>query len=64
MRRRIKLLVVKDLNAHYGKIHILQGVNLEIQKSDFIGLIGRNGVGKTTTLKLSLIHISEPTRQP
>ena len=50
------MLVVKDLNAHYGKIHILQGVNLEIQKSDFIGLIGRNGVGKTTTLK-SIMHL-------
>ena len=34
----------------------MQGVNLEVQNSDFIGLIGRNGVGKTTTLK-SIMHL-------
>jgi branched-chain amino acid transport system ATP-binding protein len=45
------MLVVKNLNAYYEKIHILQGVNMEVGKSDFVGLIGRNGVGKTTTLK-------------
>jgi len=50
------LLTVKNLNAYYGKIHILQGVNLDVQNSDFIGLIGRNGVGKTTTLK-SIMHL-------
>ncbi len=50
------MLTVKNLNAYYGKIHILQGVNLEVQNSDFIGLIGRNGVGKTTTLK-SIMHL-------
>ena len=50
------MLIVKNLNAYYGKIHILQGVNLEVQNSDFIGLIGRNGVGKTTTLK-SIMHL-------
>ena len=50
------MLTVKNLNAYYGKIHILQGINLEVQNSDFIGLIGRNGVGKTTTLK-SIMHL-------
>ena len=50
------MLTVKNLNAYYGKIHILQGINLEVQNSDFIGLIGRNGVGKTTTLK-SIKHL-------
>ena len=50
------MLTVKNLNAYYGKIHILQGVNLEVQNSDFIGLIGRNGVGKTTTFK-SIMHL-------
>ena len=50
------MLTVKNLNAYYGKIHILQGVNLDVQNSDFIGLIGRNGVGKTTTLK-SIMHL-------
>ena len=34
----------------------MQGINLEVQNSDFIGLIGRNGVGKTTTLK-SIMHL-------
>ena len=45
------MLVIKNLNTYYEKIHILQGVDMEVAKSDFVGLIGRNGVGKTTTLK-------------
>jgi branched-chain amino acid transport system ATP-binding protein len=45
------MLVVKDLNAYYGKSHILQGVNLNVKKGEIVSLLGRNGVGRSTTCK-------------
>ncbi len=48
------LLKIENLHAHYGKIHVLQGVNLEIGAGEAVALLGRNGVGKTTTLRAAL----------
>ncbi|MEK7246281.1 MAG: ATP-binding cassette domain-containing protein, partial [Pseudomonadota bacterium] len=45
------MLRLENLHAHYGKGHILQGVNLRIEDGEVVGLLGRNGVGKTTTLR-------------
>jgi branched-chain amino acid transport system ATP-binding protein len=45
------LLQVKGLQAFYGESHILHGVDFEIRKGEVVTLLGRNGVGKTTTLK-------------
>jgi len=45
------LLTVKGLNAWYGESHILHGVDLEVRTGEVVTLLGRNGVGKTTTLK-------------
>jgi branched-chain amino acid transport system ATP-binding protein len=45
------MLEVTDLHAYYGKSHILQGVNLNIQEGEIIALLGRNGVGRSTTCK-------------
>jgi len=45
------LLVVEGLNAWYGESHILHGVNFEVRAGEVVTLLGRNGVGKTTTLK-------------
>ncbi|MBW6120572.1 ATP-binding cassette domain-containing protein, partial [Pseudomonas aeruginosa] len=42
---------------------LLRGVHLEVPAGSFVGLIGPNGSGKTSLLRLSLIHISEPTRR-
>lgn len=44
-------LKVEGLNAYYGKAHILQGVDLTVPSGSVVGLLGRNGVGKTTLLK-------------
>ena len=45
------LLSVKGLNAWYGESHILHGVDLEVRAGEVVTLLGRNGVGKTTTMK-------------
>lgn len=45
------LLAVRDLHAWYGEGHALHGVNLEVLRGEIVTLLGRNGVGKTTTLR-------------
>src|SRR5665213_2099238 len=97
----MSLLEVKGLNSYYGDSHILFDIALHVERNEVVALLGRNGAGKSTTLKslmgvvtprngsvvfdgaeiagkkshaiaqagmqlvheLSLIHISEPTRQ-
>ena len=53
------LLEVKDLNTFYERSHILQGVSLGIDRGEIVSLLGRNGVGKSTTLK-SIIGLVRP----
>lgn len=45
------MLSVTNLHAYYGKSHILQGVNLTVGAGEVVSLIGRNGVGRSTTIK-------------
>lgn len=45
------LLEVRDLNTFYGPSHVLQGVSLDVADGELIALMGRNGMGKSTTLK-------------
>ncbi|MEL6884242.1 MAG: ABC transporter ATP-binding protein [Pseudomonadota bacterium] len=45
------MLDVTDLHAFYGKSHILQGVNLTVGEGEIVALLGRNGVGRSTTCK-------------
>ncbi len=44
------MLEVRNLHAYYGKSHILQGVNLNVKKGEIVSILGRNGVGRTTTV--------------
>jgi branched-chain amino acid transport system ATP-binding protein len=46
-----RMLEVRDLHAFYGKSHILQGVDLAIGQGEIVSLLGRNGVGRSTTCK-------------
>jgi branched-chain amino acid transport system ATP-binding protein len=45
------MLAVRALNAYYGKSHILQGVDLDVGAGEVVSLLGRNGVGRSTTVK-------------
>jgi branched-chain amino acid transport system ATP-binding protein len=51
MPEKAALLSVKDLQAWYGESHVLHGVDFEVRPGEVVTLLGRNGVGKTTTLK-------------
>src|SRR6201998_1539453 len=52
------LVAVEDVHTYYGKSHILHGVSLHVDRGEVVGLLGRNGVGKSTTLKpiRGLVH--------
>ena len=45
------MLQVRGLHAYYGKSHILRGVNMEVRPGEIVSLLGRNGVGRSTTIK-------------
>ena len=45
------ILKVQDLNVHYGVIHALKGVNIEVEEGQIVSLIGSNGAGKTSLLR-------------
>ena len=45
------MLRIKGLNAWYGRSHVLQGIDLNVEAGEIVALIGRNGAGKTTTLR-------------
>ena len=53
------MLTVRDLHTYYGKSHILQGVNLEVRGGEIVSLLGRNGVGRSTTCK-AIMGLVEP----
>ena len=54
------MLKVRDLHAYYGKSHILQGVDLDVGENEIVSILGRNGVGRSTTLK-AIMGDPEPT---
>lgn len=54
------ILEIENLHSHYGKSHVLQGVSLHINDGELVTLLGRNGAGKSTTLK-SIVGVVTPT---
>ena len=55
------LVAVEDVHTYYGKSHILHGVSLHVERGEVVGLLGRNGVGKSTTLK-TIMGLVYPNR--
>jgi branched-chain amino acid transport system ATP-binding protein len=53
------MLIVNDIHTYYGDSHILQGVSLTVGQGEAVALLGRNGVGKSTTIK-SIIGFTPP----
>ena len=55
------ILRVSNLHAHYGESHILQGVDLVVRRGELVTLLGRNGAGRSTTLKAILGMVGRRT---
>src|SRR5919108_4812389 len=55
------MLTVDNIHTYYGDSHVLQGVSLRVQQGEVVSLLGRNGVGKSTTIK-SIIGFTPPRR--
>jgi branched-chain amino acid transport system ATP-binding protein len=54
------VLELTDVHAHYGKIHALKGISLNVEKGEIVTLIGGNGAGKSTTLR-TISGLMRPT---
>jgi len=52
------MLDVEDLHAYYGKSHILHGVHINVQPGEIVSLLGRNGAGRSTTIKAVMGQVS------
>jgi branched-chain amino acid transport system ATP-binding protein len=57
----ITMLSVQDIHAYYGRAHILHGVSFEMQEGEVVAMVGRNGAGKSTTMK-SIMGLVPPKR--
>ncbi|WP_104202652.1 ABC transporter ATP-binding protein [Halomonas saliphila] len=57
----VDMLRVRDLHAFYGESHILHGVDLEVRRGELITLLGRNGAGRSTTLKAIMSMVGRRT---
>ena len=52
------LLEIRDLHAYYGKSHVLHGVDLTVREGEIVSLLGRNGVGRSTTVKATMGQVN------
>jgi len=55
------MLEVRDIHTYYGNSHVLQGVSLSLTRGQVVGILGRNGMGKTTLIR-SIIGFTPPRR--
>ncbi len=59
MDKRHKILEIEDMQTYYGESHIIQGLSMHVYEQEAVSIIGRNGVGKTTTLR-SIMGLTPP----
>lgn len=59
MKARDLILDARDIHAWYGSSHVLHGVGLQIARGETVGLLGRNGMGKSTLIRTLLGHVAE-----
>jgi branched-chain amino acid transport system ATP-binding protein len=57
----MSILAVEDIHTYYGDAYVLQGLSLELGEGEIVGLLGRNGVGKTTLVS-SIVGFNRPRR--
>ncbi len=55
------MLKVVDIHTYYGESHVLQGISLDLEERSIVGILGRNGMGKTTLIR-SIIGFAPPRR--
>lgn len=55
----MSVLSLEDVHTYYGESHILEGISLEVEGGESVALVGRNGVGKTTTIR-SILQLTPP----
>jgi branched-chain amino acid transport system ATP-binding protein len=55
------MLELQDINAHYGKLHVLHGLTLSIRDGERVGIFGHNGAGKTTLLRACVGDLAQCT---
>ena len=54
-----------DIHAYYGESYIVQGVSFDVREGEIVALLGRNGAGKTSTLRNALVpHMDWPPEHP
>ena len=54
------MLKLEAVNAFYGKSHVLHGVHFNMGPGEIVSLLGRNGSGRSTTVKVALLLSTEP----
>lgn len=55
------ILQIKDIHTYYGESYVLQGISLDVEKGSIVGILGRNGMGKTTLIR-SIVGFTPPRR--
>jgi branched-chain amino acid transport system ATP-binding protein len=53
------MLEISDLHSYYGDAHVLQGMSLTVGRGEIVAMLGRNGMGKTTTIR-SIMNLRQP----
>lgn len=59
MEKRNKILNIEGIQTYYGVSHVIQGLSMYVEKQEAVSILGRNGVGKTTTLR-SIMGLTQP----